>query len=112
MSQITTHVLDTSVGKPAEGIAITLQQKSGDGWNTLATGITNNDGRLTNLLEADKSLSLGDYRLIFETRSYFQQKNIQTFYPRITVEFELTNASHYHVPLLLNPFGYSTYRGS
>lgn len=112
MSQITSHILDTSAGKPAEGMAVTLQQKTSEGWHTLATGLSNKDGRLADLLEDDKMLNAGIYRLIFDTKQYFNQQNIQSFYPRVLVEFEITEASHYHVPLLLNPFGYSTYRGS
>ena len=112
MSQITTHILDTSIGKPAAGVAVTLQQKINDGWQVLSAGITDNDGRIMELLDKDKVLEAGVYRLRFETKPYFNQRNIQSFYPRVIVEFEITNTTHYHVPLLLNPFGYSTYRGS
>ena len=112
MSQITTHILDTSIGKPAAGVEIELQQSLNDNWKPVAKGVTNSDGRVSDLLVTDKILERGIYRLVFETKPYFLKKNIQTFYPRITIEFEISDASHYHVPVLLNPFGYSTYRGS
>ena len=112
MSQLTTHVLDTSVGKPAPGVAVILEQKHSNDWKKIAEGITNEDGRIGNLLPADKILEKGIYRIIFETTSYFNNQNKKSFYPRITIEFEIFDSSHYHVPLLLNPFGYSTYRGS
>ncbi len=113
MSQITTHVLDTAVGKPAEGIQISLQQPDGDkGWEDLATGITNADGRIADLLKPDRTLAPGIYRMFFQTKPYFDGRGIKTFYPFIPIIFEVTDTSHYHIPLLLNPFGYSTYRGS
>ncbi|SVD59927.1 uncharacterized protein METZ01_LOCUS412781 [marine metagenome] len=112
MSQITTHVLDTSEGKPAEGIKIELQKRSGTSWETLAEGITNSDGRIADLLEKDKALAPGIYRMHFHTSAYFQGLGIKSFYPEVSIVFETFDESHYHVPLLLNPFGYSTYRGS
>ncbi len=112
MSQLTTHILDTSIGKPAQNVSIVLEQKVSGGWNKLAEGITNTDGRVSNLLAADIILDKGIYRLLFDTQSYFKTQNLKSFYPSVTVEFEITDGSHYHVPLLLNPYGYSTYRGS
>ena len=112
MSQITTHILDTSAGKPAIGVAITLHAKTNDVWQLIASGITNRDGRVNDLLQEDSVLKIGIYKLEFETNPYFHQQDIKTFYPSVTVEFEVTDGSHYHVPLLLNPYGYSTYRGS
>ncbi len=112
MSQITTHILDTSLGKPANGITISLEEKTGNNWNTLASGITNSDGRISDLLPDTNFLSHGIYRLLFKVRPYFESMNVKSFYPEITVEFEITEDKHYHVPLLLNPYGYSTYRGS
>ncbi len=112
MSQITTHVLDTSIGKPANGVPVILEHKVEGFWTKTAEGMTNADGRVNNLLPADKSLDRGTYRIIFNTLKYFKSQNAKSFYPSVTVEFEITDASHYHVPLLLNPFGYSTYRGS
>jgi len=113
MSQITTHVLDTSKGKPAEGIAVTLQKPDGhDNWQDLGQGVTNSDGRITNLLSSDHVLPKGTYRLVFATGSYFDKANVKTFYPHVLIIFQINDSAHYHVPLLLNPFGYSTYRGS
>ena len=112
MSQVTSHVLDTSAGKPAPGVPVTLEQKSSDDWKKLAEGVTNEDGRIVNLIDKERILEKGIYRLVFETAAYFSNQNKKTFYPRVVIEFEIFDASHYHVPLLLNPFGYSTYRGS
>jgi|SRR6185436_14168881 len=112
MSQLTTHILDTSIGRPAPAVPVTLEQKSSHDWKKIAEGITNEDGRISNLLDKEKILENGIYRLIFETAAYFSNQNKKSFYPRIAIEFEIFDSSHYHVPLLLNPFGYSTYRGS
>ncbi len=109
MSQLTTHILDTTIGKPAKGVLITLYNHENE---LIAKGITNDDGRIADLLKQDEILPTGAYKLIFETASYFAGQKIKTFYPRVTIEFEITDRSHYHVPLLLNPYGYSTYRGS
>jgi len=112
MSQLTTHVLDTSIGKPATGLSVILEQKAQQSWKKIAEGITNDDGRITDLLVSENILEKGIYRLVFDTLSYFNGQSKKTFYPGITIEFEISDSSHYHVPLLLNPFGYSTYRGS
>lgn len=112
MSQLTTHVLDTSCGKPAEGIQITLFEQTEKGWQKIAEGITNDDGRIAGLLKADHILKLGAYKIVFQTEAYFKKQKITGFYPYVPIIFEITDASHYHVPLLLNPYGYSTYRGS
>ena len=112
MSQLTTHILDTSIGKPAAGISVLLEQKSNPDWKKIAEGISNADGRINDLLAKDAFLESGDYRLSFDTSVYFTKQNKKTFYPKITIEFTIADKSHYHVPLLLNPFGYSTYRGS
>lgn len=109
MSQLTTHILDTSIGKPAKGVLITLYNHENE---LLAKGITNDDGRISDLLKNEAILPKGMYKLIFESGAYFAAQNCKTFYPRITIEFEVSDESHYHVPLLLNPYGYSTYRGS
>jgi 5-hydroxyisourate hydrolase len=113
MSQITTHILDTSKGKPAQGVHIILEMPNGDGtWVILGKGKTNADGRLPNLLSSDITLNPGIYRLVFDTASYFKAQGIKAFYPSVEISFETSDESHYHVPLLLNPYGYSTYRGS
>jgi 5-hydroxyisourate hydrolase len=112
-SPITTHVLDTSAGRPAAGVAIELFQKAANGvWQRLGQGATNSDGRAFELL-APGSLTTGDYRLTFDTAAYFAQQKQTSFYPSVTIEFHVHAPSeYYHVPLLLSPFGYSTYRGS
>lgn len=108
MSTISIHVLDTSVGKPAEGIRVTLQR---DG-SLLGSGVTDQDGRVRDLLAAGSSLSAGDYRLTFSVADYFGAKR-KSFYNEIVIHFHIASEEeHYHVPLLLSPFGYSTYRGS
>ena len=112
MSQITTHILDTSVGRPAAEVFIILQEKTNNDWQTIAQGITNNDGRVADLLPKEKVLDIGEYKLIFEVESYFTKQKTTAFYNTIEIRFYIRDAAHYHVPLLLNPFGYSTYRGS
>jgi 5-hydroxyisourate hydrolase len=114
MSTISTHVLDTALGRPAAGVAITLERVSEKGLTTLAGfGTTDDDGRLRDFPPAGRILTAGDYRLRFDTAAYFAASGREAFYPSVTVEFRVTDMSaHYHVPLLLSPFGYSTYRGS
>jgi len=112
-SPITVHVLDTSRGKPASGMAVVLEQAKGQEWRELAKGKTDGDGRIETLLPRGKPISAGLYRVTFETGAYFAEHKAKTLYPRITVLFEVVEpAEHYHIPLLLSPFGYSTYRGS
>jgi 5-hydroxyisourate hydrolase len=113
MSQITTHILDTSSGTPAAGVMVTLSRLSvGGEWTILSTGITNDDGRVPGLLPGENTIVPGTYRLHFATGDYFLKRNTNFFHPFIEVVFELKDQRHHHVPLLLNPFGYSTYRGS
>ncbi len=113
MSGITTHVLDTSRGRPADGVPVTLEVEAAGGWKLIGKGSTNGDGRITDLVPKGTACAAGVYRLIFDTAKYFATQNVECFYPQITVVFRIDNADqHYHVPLLLNPFGYSTYRGS
>ncbi|HUI51512.1 MAG TPA: hydroxyisourate hydrolase [Terriglobales bacterium] len=113
MSKITTHVLDVSQGRPAPNVAIRLESQSTDGsWMELGHGATDNDGRLKDLT-AEKNLPPGIYRLSFDTGSYFAKRQLESLYPQITIQFEVKpGQEHYHIPLLLSPFGYSTYRGS
>ncbi len=111
-SHITTHVLDTSLGKPGKNISIRLKEKVNGNWHTRALGITNEDGRIPDLLPPGVLLSPGPYQMHFDTESYFDHQNILTFYPEVAIHFTIFDDSHYHVPLLVNPFGYSTYRGS
>ncbi len=112
MSQLTTHVLDTSMGKPVQNISIRLMGKIKDNWQAIAQGITDADGRIGDLLPPEKKLSAGVYKLVFETGNYFASNNIRGFYPEVDIQFTVFDDTHYHVPLLINPFGYSTYRGS
>lgn len=112
MSQLTTHILDTTKGKPAEGVTITLFQQQNNDWKKIASGITNSDGRIADLLLKDTTLDFGTYKMKFETKEYFDKQSAKTFYPFVEIVFDITTKEHYHIPLLLNPFGYSTYRGS
>lgn len=112
MSQITTHILDTTLGKPAQGVAISLYQQNGTAWDKLAEGKTNKDGRVANLLDTGLTLPIGVYKIRFEIQPYFEMLKITAFYPFVEIVFNISSGEHYHVPLLLNPFGYSTYRGS
>lgn len=113
MSQITSHILDTSIGKPAAGIFAALSVRSREHWNVLGTGTTDSDGRIGNFLDKGILLPEGVYCLKFETAPYFSSRSVETFYPYVEIVFRVDgDGQHYHVPLLLNPFGYSTYRGS
>ncbi|MBW3671132.1 MAG: hydroxyisourate hydrolase [Acidobacteria bacterium] len=110
-SPITTHVLDTALGRPAAGITIRLSRIDGSDIE-LASGTTNDDGRIADLL-APGSLEASTYRVTFETGPYFEAAGRPVFYPEVSVVFTIRETTqHYHVPLLLSPFGYSTYRGS
>jgi 5-hydroxyisourate hydrolase len=114
MSTITTHVLDTSIGQPAVGLSVALERMgAGDTTVQIGAGMTDGDGRLRDLLASGQTIDPGDYRLRFETGAYFARDGREIFYPVVHVSFRVTaGGGHYHVPLLLNPFGYSTYRGS
>lgn len=114
MRAITTHVLDTTVGRPGAGIPVVLERKTHTtGWQMVGEGITDIDGRVNGLVPERDAFLPGHYRLIFETGTYFMLRNMDTFFPQITISFVVKDAQqHYHVPLLLSPFGYSTYRGS
>ena len=112
MSGITTHVLDTGHGRPAAGVRVTLERADARGsWTLLGSGETDADGRLRTLLTTPPGS--GTYRLTFDTGAYFAAGGVPTFYPQVVITVCTTEADeHYHVPLLLNAFGYSTYRGS
>jgi 5-hydroxyisourate hydrolase len=114
MSPITTHVLDTARGRPAAGVPVTLEARGeGGGWRTLGRGATDADGRLRDLLPEGFALNEGDYRLTFDAGAYFAASGAEGFYAEVSVSFVVRDAAaHYHVPLLLSPYGYSTYRGS
>lgn len=108
MSGITTHVLDTSRGRPASGVPVLLEIQEGNGWREIGQALTNEDGRTELLSEA----TMGIYRLTFKTEAYFQAQEIEGFFPEAIIVFHVRDAKHHHVPLLLSPYGYSTYRGS
>ncbi len=112
VSQITTHVLDTAVGLPGKGISIRLQVLRNNVWQTIAQGITNTDGRISDLLPQEKTVIAGTYKMVFDTGNYYSREKIKTFYPMVEIIFNTFDETHYHIPLLVNPFGYSTYRGS
>ena len=111
VSFITTHVLDAQAGRPAVGIDVELARRDDDGWTTIATGATDDDGRIKDL--GPEALAGGTYRVTFDTGAYFAGRNTPTFYPEVSVAFVIdADEKHYHVPILLSPFAYSTYRGS
>jgi len=113
MSAITTHVLDTSRGRPAQGVRVVLERVEEGSPSVLARGLTDSDGRLRDLLPDGEPLEPGVFRLTFDTGRYFAGQGVQSFYPEVAVVFQVRDAGqHHHVPLLLSPFGYSTYRGS
>ncbi|EYF05667.1 hydroxyisourate hydrolase [Chondromyces apiculatus] len=113
-SPITTHILDTSRGRPAAGVHVTLEYLTEHGKaSVLGHGLTDADGRLRTLLSGDERPQVGTYRLTFDTGAYFSALGVEAFYPSVSIVFLLrAPEEHHHVPLLLNPFGYSTYRGS
>jgi 5-hydroxyisourate hydrolase len=111
MSQITTHVLDTARGQPAAGVAVRLERVSGAGLEEIGRASTDADGRVRDI--GPERLAAGTYRLVFGTAAYFAQQRTAAFFPEVAVTFTVDGeAQHYHVPLLLSPFGYTTYRGS
>lgn len=114
MSSVTTHILDISAGCPAAGISVMLERKTHSaGWQVIAEGMTDADGRVSDLISPNEAFLPGHYRLTFEIGPYFMLSNVDCFFPQVTISFVVRDAQqHYHVPLLLSPFGYSTYRGS
>ena len=105
MSHVTTHILDTSIGRPAAGVSVALEFQEPGGWQLVSSGITDSNGRISNLIPDERRLPPGVYRLTFDTKSYFYSTNSKTFYPAVYIEFEITDDSHYHVPLFLNTYG-------
>lgn len=110
---LSVHVLDQQSGQPGARIAVTLEQRKGTEWIQLASGVTNEQGRIPALYPEGKAMAAGDYRIVFRTGEHFARKGQASFFPRIPVEFTVdAPTQHYHIPLLLSPFGYSTYRGN
>jgi 5-hydroxyisourate hydrolase len=113
MSAITTHVLDTSIGKPAAQVRIKLERKEGNAFVVIGGGATDADGRLRTLIPDGVRPQATTHRLTFSVGDYFAGRGVTTFFPTVEITFEITApAEHHHVPLLVSPFGYSTYRGS
>lgn len=111
VSQVTTHILDTGSGRPAAGVAVVLYVREGGNWALVAKGETDADGRIKTL--GPERIDAGAYRLNFATGAYYAGLGTETFFPEVDLNFTVSDAGeHYHVPLLLSPFAFSTYRGS
>ena len=112
MSRITTHVLDTARGQPAAGVAVALERRDGDRWQAVGAGRTDDDGRLGTLTDGI-ALAVGAWRISFAVGEWYAARGEMGFYPEVAIAFTVADADqHYHVPLLISPYGYSTYRGS
>ena len=118
---LSSHILDTHLGKPAANIAVTLRRVNDNGESTLlARGTTNDDGRVTptdwafdsSVDSSEQNIATGHYTLTFDTKSYFDSQDLKVFYPEVIIDFVVSDDTHYHVPLLLSAHGYGTYRGS
>jgi 5-hydroxyisourate hydrolase len=108
---ISTHILDTTRGRPASGVQVTLEAQGDAGWTAIGGGTTDADGRVKGLMV--ESPSPGAYRITFHVAPYFEAQAVKAFYPEVTITFLVAEGGqHFHVPLLLNPFGFTTYRGS
>ncbi|MBH8581849.1 hydroxyisourate hydrolase [Bisbaumannia pacifica] len=110
---LSVHVLDIQTGQPSPGIEVHLERHTDGGWQPLASGETASSGRISALYPEQTPFEPGAYRVIFATGDWFAEQDTETFFPEIPVHFEVTDAEqHYHIPLLLSPYGYSTYRGN
>src|ERR671911_2738079 len=110
---VSTHVLDISIGRPAAAVAVRLRRREGDAWIEVFHGATNDDGRVPSLLPPGADGGAGAYQLTFDVGGYFAARGLESFYSHVAIDFVIRDAaSHYHVPLLVSPYGYSTYRGS
>jgi 5-hydroxyisourate hydrolase len=113
VSGLSTHVLDTARGRPAAGVAVKLEVDRGSGWSSVAHATTNDDGRVAQLLPEGVELEPANYRLTFDVGSYHSAHGVSGFFPEVAIVFTVRDPTrHHHVPLLLSPYGYSTYRGS
>lgn len=112
-SPVSVHVLDQQTGKPSSDLAVILEKRQGSDWVFVGQGRTDPDGRLDSLYPAGKALAKADYRITFKTGEWFDKRHMDTFYPEVTVVIRADGSvPYYHVPLLLSPFSYTTYRGS
>jgi 5-hydroxyisourate hydrolase len=110
---ISTHVLDTARGVPAAGVPVVLEREEAGGIHEISRASTDEDGRVRELVSTGTAPGVGRYRLTFDTGSYFATLRVEAFYPSVAIVFEIRDVTqHHHVPLLLSPYGYSTYRGS
>lgn len=112
--QLSTHILDITLGQPAPNVNVTLEKKVPDTeqWNKIDEKVTDENGRIKDFLPENSTDNTGIYRLTFHTEAYFDRYSIQSFYPFVQVVFQILDNKHYHVPITLSPFGYSTYRGN
>ncbi|MEJ7730535.1 MAG: hydroxyisourate hydrolase [Polyangiaceae bacterium] len=108
---ISTHILDTTRGRPAAGVEVTLERAGDAGWSAIGRGRTDDDGRVKALMS--ESPAPGTYRITFAVGAWFEAQQVEAFYPEVIIAFRVARGGeHFHVPLLLNPFGFTTYRGS
>ena len=110
---LSVHILDLQSGQPTAGVNVTLEARDGQQWRTLGQGVTDAQGRVRALYPDGKQITAGAYRIVFKTGEHYARLRQPTFFDQIPVEFKVDNtAQHYHIPLLLSPYGYSTYRGN
>lgn len=110
---LSVHILDLQSGQPTAGVTVTLEQKQDMDWKQLSSGVTNAQGRITDMYPANTPMQAGDYRIVFRTGEHYARLKQETFFPEIPVQFHVEKTDqHYHIPLLLSPFGFSTYRGN
>lgn len=110
---LSVHILDLQTSQPTAGVGVDLEQRTASGWRPMASGVTDHNGRIRALFPEGQSLVSGEYRVVFRTGEHYARVRQSTFFPEIPVPFKVESAAqHYHIPLLLSPYGYSTYRGN
>ncbi|QOL51188.1 hydroxyisourate hydrolase [Massilia litorea] len=110
---LSVHILDLQSGQPTPGVAVTLEQQDKGEWRALGSAVTDAQGRVRALYPAGKALASGAYRIVFKTGEHYARLRQPTFFEQIPIEFKVADTTqHYHIPLLLSPYGYSTYRGN
>lgn len=113
MKRISTHILDTALGQPAKDVPVRLERRESTDWASLGSSLTDADGRCAQLLPEGETLRAGLYRLAFDTASYYLAQRIEGLYPVVEITFHVREGeTQFHIPLLLSPHGYTTYRGS